>query len=228
MYDGELTMNQNDIIKKLPYFPFLSDSEKTILVRSTTYRTYQKDEYIHGFSDACLGMVYVCKGSIRVYMTSEEGREVTLFHIAEGDSCILSASCVIGEISLEVQLTAEEDTELIAVHAGYFQRLMEQNIHVRCFAAELSAKRLSTVVWVMQQILFARFDERMARLLISVYEKTGEREIRMTQESMAREVNSAREVVARMLKTFVSEGWIELKRGTVVLKDIEALQNLIK
>ena len=80
----------------------------------------------------------------------------------------------------------------------------------------------------MQQILFARFDERMARLLISVYEKTGEREIRMTQESMAREVNSAREVVARMLKTFVSEGWIELKRGTVVLKDIEALQNLIK
>ena len=221
-------MNMNDTIMKIQYYSFLSEDEKKRIVRSTTYRTYQKDEYIHGFSDACLGMVYVCKGSIRVYMTSEEGREVTLFHIAEGDSCILSASCVIGEISLEVQLTAEEDTELIAVHAGYFQRLMEQNIHVRCFAAELSAKRLSTVVWVMQQILFARFDERMARLLISVYEKTGEREIRMTQESMAREVNSAREVVARMLKTFVSEGWIELKRGTVVLKDIEALQNLIK
>lgn len=221
-------MNINDTIMKIQYYSFLSEDEKKRIVRSTTYRTYQKDEYIHGFSDACLGMVYVCKGSIRVYMTSEEGREVTLFHIAEGDSCILSASCVIGEISLEVQLTAEEDTELIAVHAGYFQRLMEQNIHVRCFAAELSAKRLSTVVWVMQQILFARFDERMARLLISVYEKTGEREIRMTQESMAREVNSAREVVARMLKTFVSEGWIELKRGTVVLKDIEALQNLIK
>ena len=211
-------MNINDTIMKIQYYSFLSEDEKKRIVRSTTYRTYQKDEYIHGFSDACLGMVYVCKGSIRVYMTSEEGREVTLFHIAEGDSCILSASCVIGEISLEVQLTAEEDTELIAVHAGYFQRLMEQNIHVRCFA----------VVWVMQQILFARFDERMARLLISVYEKTGEREIRMTQESMAREVNSAREVVARMLKTFVSEGWIELKRGTVVLKDIEALQNLIK
>lgn len=221
-------MNINDTIMKIQYYSFLSEDEKKRIVRSTTYRTYQKNEYIHGFSDACLGMVYVCKGSIRVYMTSEEGREITLFHIAEGDSCILSASCVIGEISLEVQLTAEEDTELIAVHAGYFQRLMEQNIHVRCFAAELSAKRLSTVVWVMQQILFARFDERMARLLISVYEKTGEREIRMTQESMAREVNSAREVVARMLKTFVSEGWIELKRGTVVLKDIEALQNLIK
>lgn len=221
-------MNINDTIMKIQYYSFLSEDEKKRIVRSTTYRTYQKNEYIHGFSDACLGMVYVCKGSIRVYMTSEEGREITLFHIAEGDSCILSASCVIGEISLEVQLTAEEDTELIAVHAGYFQRLMEQNIHVRCFAAELSAKRLSTVVWVMQQILFARFDERMARLLMSVYEKTGEREIRMTQESMAREVNSAREVVARMLKTFVSEGWIELKRGTVVLKDIEALQNLIK
>ena len=161
-------------------------------------------------------------------MTSEEGREVTLFHIAEGDSCILSASCVIGEISLEVQLLAEEDTDLLAVNAGCFQQLMEHNIQVKCFAFQLSTKRFSTVVWVMQQILFAHFDERMARLLLSTYEKTGEKQIKMTQEAMAQEVNSAREVVARMLKTFAQEGWIEINRGVIILKDIDALQRLIK
>lgn len=217
-----------DVIKKLPYWGFLSKEEKGILGQGTTCRTYQKNEYIHGFSDACLGMIYVCKGSIRVYMTSEDGREVTLFHIAEGDSCILSASCVIGEISLEVQLIAEADTDLLAVHAGCFRQLMERNIQVKCFAFELSTRRFSTVVWVMQQILFAHFDERMARLLVSAYEKTGEKQIRMTQEAMAQEVNSAREVVARMLKTFASEGWIEINRGVITLKDIDALQKLIK
>lgn len=221
-------MNNDDVIKKLPYWGVLSKEEKAVLGQGTTCRTYQKNEYIHGFSDACLGMIYVCKGSVRVYMTSEEGREVTLFHIAEGDSCILSASCVIGEISLEVQLIAEADTELVAVHACCFQQLMERNIQVKCFAFELSARRFSTVVWVMQQILFAHFDERMARLLVSVYEKTGEKQIKMTQEAMAQEVNSAREVVARMLKTFALEGWIEINRGVVTLKDIGALQRLIK
>lgn len=221
-------MNNNDIIKKLPYWGFLSEEEKAVLGQGATCRTYQKNQYIYGFSDACLGMIYVCKGSIRVYMTSEEGREVTLFHIAEGDSCILSASCVIGEISLEVQLLAEEDTDLLAVNAGCFQQLMEHNIQVKCFAFQLSTKRFSTVVWVMQQILFAHFDERMARLLLSTYEKIGEKQIKMTQEAMAQEVNSAREVVARMLKTFAQEGWIEINRGVIILKDIDALQRLIK
>ncbi len=221
-------MDIETLVTKLPYWNVLTEDEKNILIRGTTYRTYQKNEFIHGFSDACLGMIYVQKGSVRVYMISEEGREVTLFHITEGDSCILSASCVISEISLEVQLAAEEDTDLVAVHAGCFQQLMDCNIRVRCFAYELSTKRFSTVVWVMQQILFAHFDERMARLLISIYEKTGETKIKMTQEAMAKEVNSAREVVARMLKTFAGEGWIEINRGVITLKDIDALQKLMK
>ncbi|MGN0733771.1 MAG: Crp/Fnr family transcriptional regulator [Emergencia sp.] len=221
-------MNIDNLVKKLPYWDLLTDEERNLLIRGTTHRVYRKNEYIHGFSDACLGMVYVIKGSIRVYMTSEEGREVTLFHIAEGDSCILSASCAIGEITLEVQLTAEEDTDIAAVHAGCFQKLMERNIQVKCFAFELSTKRFSTVMWVMQQILFAHFDERMARLLLSIYEKTGEKKIKMTQEAMAQEVNSAREVVARMLKNFAGEGWIEINRGVITLKDIDALKNIIK
>ena len=221
-------MNVDTLVTKLQYWDFLTEEEKNILIQGTSYRSYQKNEYIHGFSDACLGMIYVQKGSIRVYMTSEEGREVTLFHIAEGDSCILSASCVIGEISLEVQLVAEKDTDIVAVHAGCFQQLMERNIQVKCFAYEMSTRRFSTVVWVMQQILFAHFDERMARLLLSIYEKTGEPKIKMTQEAMAQEVNSAREVVARMLKTFAAEGWIEIDRGVITLKDIDALEELIK
>lgn len=220
-------MNIEDDVQKLSYWDSLSEEEKTVLMRGTTGRSYQKNEYIHGFSDACLGMVYVCRGSIRVYTTSEEGREVTLFHISEGECCIMSASCVITGISLDVQLLAEEETEIMAVHSGTVQKLMDSNIYVKCFAYELAVKRFSSVVWVMQEILFARFDVRMARFLLSVYEKTGKMNIQMTQEAIAIEVNSAREVVARMLKQFASDNLIELKRGTIVLKNIDGLKKII-
>lgn len=220
-------MNRKILEDNLPYWDDLYDNEREQLERNAALIQYEKDEFINGFTDSCLGMVYVTKGSIRVFITSDEGREITLFHIAEEDSCILSASCVIGEISLDVQLVAEDDTEIIAVPTGVFKKLMESNIDVRCFAYELSTRRFSTVVWVMQQILFHRFDERLARLLLDIYKETGNPTIKMTQEDIAREVNSAREVVARMLKQFADDRWVEINRGQITLKNIKALEDLL-
>lgn len=219
-------MKSESYVSQLPYWKDLEDDEKEAVTNGAVMREYKKGACIYGIHDACLGMVYVIKGSIRVFIVSEEGREVTLFHISEGESCILSASCVLEEISLEVQLMTEADTEILAVSAGIYQKLMESNLKVKCFSYELSSKRLSCVVWVMQQILFAHFDERMARFLLMEYEKTGNIKIQMTQEEIAREVNSAREVVARMLRQFVEDGWIEMGRGTIILKDLKALKQL--
>ena len=221
-------MIMDDYLCQLPFWHDLMNEEKTIAEQGTTIRKYKKGTYIDGFNDACLGMIHVIKGSIRVYMSSEEGREITLFHICEGESCILSATCVIGEISFEVQLMTEEETEIIAVHAAAYQEIIEKNIKVRCFSFELATNRFSSVVWVLQQILFAHFDERMARFLLNEYGKTGTKKIRMTQELIAKEVNSAGEVVARMLRQFADEGWIEVERGAINIKDLDALRKLAK
>lgn len=220
-------MDINEVVKQIPFWNNLVDEERTHLLSGTVLRTYKKDSYIYGMADACHGMIYVQRGAIRVYITSEEGREITLFHIGSGECCIMSASCVITGISLDVQLYAEEETEILAIHSGMVQKLMGSNIYVRCFAYELATKRFSDVVWVMQEILFARFDVRMARFLLSVYEKTGENKIQMTQETIAKEVNSAREVVARMLKQFASDELIELNRGEILIKDFEGLKKII-
>lgn len=218
-----------DVIKTLPGLPFwdrLSEEEKEEVQSGAVIREYPEGTDIHGFSDACLGMVLLEKGSIRVYMTSQDGREVTLWHLTKGDCCIFSSACVISQISLEVQMMAEQPVELTAIHAGTVSRLMESNLEVKCFVYELATKRYATVVWVLQQILFDHFDQRLARYLLTVYQTTGNTTIRMTQEKLAQEVNSAREVVARMLRHFADEGWITLGRGTIVLKNLPALQNL--
>ena len=215
-----------DILSKLAFWNNLTDIEKETASLGSVIKTYDKGVYIYGFADACLGFVYVKQGSVRVYITSEEGREITLFHIAKDDTCILSSACALSGVSLDVQMVAEQDTELLAISSGTFEKLAQSNIYVKSFAYELTAKRLSSVVWIMQQILFSHFDSRMAQFLISVYERTGTKTIKMTQEAIAREVNSAREVVARMLKQFENDGIISIGRGTITIKDLNSLKKI--
>ena len=215
-------------MEKLPFIDKLTDAEKQLIFQGSSIRNYERNSGINAFSDACLGMIYVIEGSIRVYITSEDGREITLFHINAGNCCILSASCVINDIGLDVQLIAGEDTQILAIHAGIVKKLMDSNVEFRCSVYELSTNRLSSVVRSIKEILFDHFDVRLARVLLALYENNGKKNIKITQEMLAQEVNSAREVVARMLKTFATRGWLEMNRGCIVLKDIEALTELSK
>lgn len=218
------------LVEKLPYWDSLKESEKEAVKDSAIINRYEKGSVLHGKGSdgfSCLGMIYVISGELRAYILSEEGREITLFRLCEGDCCVLSASCVISQIDFETILTSTTDAEILIIPTALFGRLTRENIYVRCFMYELTTQRFSTVMWVMQQILFNRFDKRLAAFLLSEYRRTGIPEIHMTQEQIAQNVNSAREVVARMLKQFVLDGFIENRRGHIVLKDINSLEKIL-
>ena len=76
-------------------------------------------------------------------------------------------------------------------------------------------------------MLFKKFDQRLASYFIDAYKNSGSTEIKKTQEEIARDVNSAREVVARMLKDFAAKGFVEIKRGKILLKNIDGLKKLM-
>jgi cAMP-binding proteins - catabolite gene activator and regulatory subunit of cAMP-dependent protein kinases len=215
------------ILQKLPYWEKLTDEEKSLLAANCTVRQYQKGEIVHGGNYECPGQIFVLSGEIRTYLLSEEGREVTLFMLREGDPCVLSASCILSQITFETQMKAMKTTDLLIIHLGAFQRIIKQNIYVRCFMFELATERFSQVMWSMQQILFMGFDRRLASYLLGEYERTGSKYIRMTHEQIAEQVSSAREVVARMLKRFAADGLIEAERGTIRLINIDELRQLI-
>jgi CRP/FNR family transcriptional regulator len=145
-------------------------------------------------------------GSIRIYMTSEDGREITLYRLYEGDTCLLSASCALSQITFDVSIDAVTDCEIMQIDAATFSRVFEENIYVENFAYKIITERFSDVMWAMQQILFMSFDKRLAIFLIDESSKTGSDEIKMTHEQISRLMGSAREVVSRMLKYFSSEG----------------------
>ncbi len=215
-----------NILNKLPFWTSLTEQEKEILRKSAVIRRYEKGSFIHSSDRDCLGMLFIISGEIRTYILSDEGREITLFRLYPNDLCVLSASCVISQISFDTQMTARQDTEVLIIPPNITALLKEQNISVRCFLYEQATERFSEVMWAMQQILFKGLDQRLAAFLVEECERTNSNTIRMTHEQIARNISSAREAVARMLKQFTQDGLVELKRGEIIIKDTDGLKRL--
>lgn len=221
---------QNKKISYEKYFSFwnyLSNDEKKLIENNTNTVKYAKGENIHSGESECIGLIIVKSGSLRTYLLSEEGREVTLYRIYEGDVCILSASCVIKSITFDVFIDAEEDSEVLILNASTFSQIMKSNIYAECYAYKLATEAFSEVMWAMQQILFMSFDRRLALFLYEELNKTGGDTVSLTHEQVAKYMGSAREVVTRMLKYFVSEGIVELYRGGIKIIDMKKLKRLI-
>lgn len=213
-------------LSQLPFWNELNEKQKIYTEQNTIIRHYEKGTSILGCNDACLGFTYILKGNVRVYINSDEGREITLFRLKENDPCVLSAGCVINQISFDTQMEAEQNCDILIINSNAFHHIAEENIQVKCFMYELMTKRFSSVMWTMQQILFSKFDKRLATFLVSEAERTKSYKIHMTQEDIAKHVNSAREVVARMLKRFEADNLIEVRRGCIVIKNSDGLNKI--
>jgi CRP/FNR family transcriptional regulator len=220
-------MSISQLLPKIPFWANLSSEEKALVSQRALTKSFNKDQIITSDRSACLGVILILSGGIRVSLISDEGREITLYRAHANEFCVSTASCVIHQLTFETIVTAEDDTTVLVIPSSITARLMEMNIYVRSFVFEQETERYSQTIWAIQQMLFKKFDQRLAAYFIDAYQSTGKPEIKKTQEEIARDVNSAREVVARMLKDFAAKGLVEIKRGKIVLKNAEGLKKLL-
>ena len=217
----------SQILPKIPFWANLSSEEKAIVSQRSLTKRFNKDQIASSNNSACLGIILILSGGIRVSLISDEGREITLYRAHANEICISTASCVIHQLTFDAIVTAEEDTSVLVIPSSVCARLMESNIHVRAFVFEKETERYSQTIWAIQQMLFKKFDQRLASYFISAYKSSGTTEIKKTQEEIARDVNSAREVVARMLQEFAAKGLVEIKRGRILLRNIDGLKKIL-
>ena len=210
----------------MPFWAHLTPAERDLLLDRTAVRAFGKGELLHSNTGECLGMVTLLEGRLRTMMVSDEGREITLYTLSPGETDVLSASCVISQLSFDTSMTADTDSSVIIVPAGLLSIMKAQNIHLNCYLMEVAARRFSEVMWTMQQILFRRIDARIADLLLRECESGGGTALTLTHEGIARDINSAREVVARVLRRMQEDGLLVSSRGRIVLKDPEGLRAL--
>ncbi len=208
-----------------PFWEKLPDTDRAYLCQNSSWAAYPKGKNIHN-GDDCSGVILVRSGSLRLYMMSEEGKDITLYRLHKGDLCMLSASCVLQAVTFDVFVDAEEDSRCCVISGPAFAAVSDRNPDVRIFALETAVSRFSDVMWVMQQILFMSMDKRLAIFLSDESARTGSDTISLTHGQIARYMGSAREVVSRMLKYFASEGIVEVSRGGITILDRKRLRKL--
>ena len=197
--------------RTFPFFNAMSEADREAFLRSSHCVSFKKGTNIHNGNE-CTGVILVKSGSLRLYLLSDQGKEITLYRLFPGDMCILSASCVLHTITFDVFIDSEDDSECVVVGGCAYEDLAQRMPEARIFALESAVSRFSDVMWVMQQILFMSMDKRLAIFLLDEVAKTGSDHIRLTHEQIARYMGSAREVVSRMLKYFAGEGILRASR----------------
>ena len=212
-------------LQALPFWDQLSDAQRQIARQGSRVVHYDRGALIHSCTGECLGLISVQSGKLRAYMTSEDGREIALYRLLPGDACVLAASCVIRQITFDVELTADAETELLVLNAPTFLRLSQANLHVECCMYRLATERFSDVMWSMQQLLFTSFDKRLAQYLWDESSQAKE-VIKATHEQIARDTGAVRETVTRMLRNFAEDGMVKLGRGSVTIEDAAKLKKL--
>ena len=209
----------------LPFWGGIPDEDKEYICQNSHAVTFPEGKNIHDGNE-CSGVILVRSGCLRLFMMSEEGRDITLYRLHKGDICMLSASCVLDAITFDVFVDAQEDSECYVIGGPAFAAVSERNPQIKIFALETAVGRFSDVMWVMQQILFMSMDRRLAIFLLDESARNGTDVIALTHGQIARYMGSAREVVSRMLKYFVNEGIVEVSRKGVKILDKKHLRKL--
>ncbi|MBI5918641.1 MAG: Crp/Fnr family transcriptional regulator [Nitrosomonadales bacterium] len=161
-------------------------------------------------NQACQGFPLLLSGSVRVIKAAPSGRELQLYRICPGESCILTSSCLMGHTRYHARGLAEQDVELVLLQPAAFRHLVSTLETFRDYIFSLFSERLTDLMQLVSAVAFQKLDQRLAALLLS---KTSP--IHITHQALADELGSVREMVSRLLKQFAEQGWVKLGREQI-------------
>ena len=164
---------------------------------------------------------------MRTYLLSDEGKEVTMFRLREGDTCVLSASCILSAITFDVEIEAQTDCRALLIPTRVLSRITKENVYLDNYVYKEAAKRFSDVVEAMEQMMFLNLTQRVAAFLLDESAKSKTDTIAMTHEEIAKAIGSAREAVSRTLKQLSKKEMISLNRGEIKIEKKEELYQML-
>lgn len=182
-----------------------------------------KGKQVFYSGSVCENYLLMLEGCVKTQIIAENGRELLLYYVRSGDSCVLTTSCLLGGDCYPAEGVTEQAVMAFVIPEQAFHEGINQSAFFRQFVFNNFAKRLANVISRMEELIFAPIDLRLGRVLLA----SKQRLVRKTHRELAAELGSAREVISRHLKRFEAYGWVELGRGTIEIMDASALRNLL-
>jgi CRP/FNR family transcriptional regulator len=168
-------------------------------------------------------MLLLLEGTVRVQQLAENGREVVLYRVTAGESCVMTTACMLAYEDYAAEGIAETDIVAAAIPRTVFDELLASSKAFRTFVFTAYSRRMTDLFHVIEDIAFRRMDIRLAE---TITKRAEDGALRATHAQLAAELGTAREVISRQLAEFQRRGWVELGRGTIQVLDADALEGL--
>jgi CRP/FNR family transcriptional regulator len=169
----------------------------------------------------CQAFPMLVEGVIRVSKTGANGRELQLYRVVPGESCILTSSCLLGHVAYNARGVAETDMVAVTLPQPVFSRLVSEHEPFRNYVFALFAERIAELMQLVEAVAFQRLDQRLAALLLGKGKV-----VHTTHQALADELGSVREIVSRLLKSFAEQGLVSLAREQVEIVDAAGLRRV--
>jgi len=171
---------------------------------------------------ACENYLFITTGSVRVEQLSEDGREIVLYRLGAGDTCIITTACLLSGDAYTAQAITETDVTAMAVPKAVFNQLLASSEAFRDLVFTTFGKRITGLMTVIEAVAFQRIEKRLSKRLL---ELTGpDHTVHRSHQQLATELGTAREVISRRLKAWEKSGWVKLERGRIALINRDALK----
>lgn len=219
-------MRENDWLKAVPLLKGLEHETAEVLGRSASLVTMPKGCPVFAVGSPCRNSLLVISGSIRVQMISEGGREIVLYRVGSGETCILTTSCLLAAEAYPAEARTETEVVAALLPAEVFHALLGRSPLFRTHIFQTYGRRITDLMLLIDEVAFRRIDVRLARFLVDRCDKAGSG-LAVTHQQLALELGSAREVISRQLKEFERRGWLILRRGQIDRVDVPALRRFL-
>jgi CRP/FNR family transcriptional regulator len=173
---------------------------------------------LFGEGSPCRQFPLVLEGAIRVTKLGE-GRELQLYRVTPGESCVLTSSCLVARRDYPATGVVEQDVRLVVLPLPLFDELMATHAPFRQYVFSLFAERLTELMSLVEAVAFHRLDRRVAGALLG-----RGRVVQATHQQLADELGSVREIVTRVLRSFSDQGLVRLGRGSIEVLDAAGLR----
>jgi len=194
----------------------LFDSSKVITVPAHTT--------VFSQGDACKNYLIVLDGKLKVFTRAENGREIVLYRLNSGDSCVLTTSCLFSHKNYPAEGETETLVKALAIPASKFETALQQSASFRAQVFSAFSSHLSDMIVLVEEVAFGKLDVRLAKHLLAQRDENDT--LTATHQNIATELGSAREVISRQLKELESRGLVEVNRGKILIRDVAGLQAL--
>lgn len=213
-----------DLIDRFPGLCGLPDDIRADLARGSRVVGFEAGTQIFAPGQSSDNLLLLLEGTVRVQQTSETGRDVVLYRVHAGESCVLSTACMLAFDDYAAEGIAESDLRAIAIPRGTFDDLVARSPVFRRFVFSAWSRRMTDLFALIDEIVFQRMDVRLATRLLELADDAGV--VRATHATLATELGTAREVISRMLAEFQRRGWVEKSRGELHLTARAALAEM--